>query len=61
MLERYFCPKDWHRVRFNDKIYFGYGTQNELKIISKPDIRYCQNYIKEMQKPNKKNKKRYQY
>ena len=28
MLERYPHTEDWHRVRFSDEVYFGYGTQD---------------------------------
>lgn len=33
ILERYSCAKNWHRVLFKDKVYFGYDTQNKLRII----------------------------
>jgi hypothetical protein len=45
MLKRYPSPNDWKRVRFSDEVYFGYGPQEKLRIIRKPDQRYCQDYI----------------
>ena len=59
MLERYPHPEHWHRIRFSDKVYFGYGTQNKLRIIRKASMRYCQDCIEEVQEPTEKDKKRY--
>ncbi len=44
MLDKYPQPEDWHRVRFSDEVYFGYGTQDKLRIIRKAGVRYCQNW-----------------
>ena len=35
MHDKYPQPEDWHRVRFSDEVYFGYGTQDKLRIIRK--------------------------
>ena len=59
MLDKYLHPKDWHRVRFNDKVHFGYGTKDKLRIIHKAGMRYCQDCIEEVQEPTEKDKKRY--
>lgn len=57
MFKRYSRPEDWHKVHFSDKVYFGYVTQDKLRIIQKPDMRYCQNCIEEVQEPTKKKQK----
>lgn len=59
MLERYPHPEDQHRVRFSDKVYFGYGIQDKLRIIRKAGLRYCQDCIEEVQELTEKDKKRY--
>ncbi len=33
MLQRYHNSQDWYRVRFSDKVHFGYGPQDKLHII----------------------------
>lgn len=38
--------KNWYKIYFGNKIYFSYKTQNNLKLIYKINICYCQNYIK---------------
>ena len=59
MLDKYFHPEDWHKVRFSNKVHFGYETKDKLKIIQKVSIHYCPNCIEKVQKPMKKDKKRY--
>ena len=59
MLDKYFHPEDWHQVYFKEEIYFSYGAQNEFNIIPKLDMRYCHYFVQEIDKPAKKDKKRY--
>ena len=61
MLDKYPHLEDWHKVHFSDKVHFGYGIKNKLKIIQKAGMHYCQNYIEDVQELTKKDKKRYHY
>lgn len=59
MLDRYPQPKDWHRVRFNDEVHFGYGPEGQLRIIRKPGTRKRPDYIQHRPPPLKeKSRKR---
>lgn len=40
ILEKYPQTEDWHIVQFSDKIHFGYGTNDKLRIIQKAGICY---------------------
>ena len=59
MKERYPRLEDWHRVKFNDEVYYGYGPQSKLRIIRKLGERYCPDCIQKDKEPNKKDKKRH--
>ena len=45
MLAAHPNPEDWERVRFSDEVHFEYGSQGKIRIIRKPEQRYCQNCI----------------
>ena len=41
LLHKYPESEDWHHVRFNDEVHFGWGSQGKLRIIRQPGTRYC--------------------
>ena len=33
MFQKYSYSEDWYKMRFSDKVHFGYDIQDKLKII----------------------------
>lgn len=58
--KRYLRPENWHYVRYNDEVHFGYSSQDKLHIICKLGEQYYPDYIQEDKELNKKDKKRHQ-
>ena len=61
MLEKYPEPNDWKCVCFSDKVHFGWGPQQKLRIIRKPGQRYCIDCIQEQDEPKAKDEKQFHY
>lgn len=40
MLAKYPLKEDWRHIRFSDEIHFGYGLEDQLRIIWKPGTHY---------------------
>lgn len=58
MLARYPLKEHWKRVRFSDKVHFGFGPHGQLCIIRKSGVRYRQDCIQHRDKPVEKDGKR---
>ena len=39
MLAKYPLKEDWRHIQFSDEIHFGYGPEDQLRIIRKPGTR----------------------
>ena len=59
MLDQYSDPENWKSIRFSDEVHFGWGPQNKLHIIRKPEMRYCPDHIQERPQPKTKDEKRF--
>ncbi len=40
MLVKYPLKENWRRIRFSDEIHFGYGSEDQLRIIRQLGTRY---------------------
>lgn len=58
MLAAYPNEENWYRVRFSDEVHFEYGPQEKLRIIRRPDERYCQDCIQEASASDEKELKK---
>ena len=58
MLDRYPYPENWHRVRFNDEVHFGYSPQARPRILRKPWEKYCSDCVIERRDPSEKDQKK---
>ena len=47
MYRKYPNPEDWHRVRFNDEVHFGYGPEGQLRTIRRAGTRYRHDCIQD--------------
>jgi hypothetical protein len=47
-------PEDWKDVRFSDEVHFGLEPQRKLRIIQRPDERYCADCIQEQGQSDEK-------
>ena len=59
MLNRYSVSDDGDRVRFSDEVHYEWSSAGKLRIIRKPDQRYCQDCIQEEHQPDEKDQKRH--
>ena len=58
MLQKYSYQYHWRRVRFSDKVHFGYGPEGKVYVTRKPRERYCMNCTQIKETSEEKNKER---
>lgn len=58
MLAKYPLKEDWRHIRFSDEIHFGYGPEDQLRIIRKPGTRYRHDNLQHRLPPPKEDKNR---
>ena len=58
MLAKYPTPQYWRKVRFSDKVHFGYDSQGRVWVTRKLGERFCPNYIQHKDLPKSKNTNR---
>ena len=58
MLNKYPNTKNWRRIRFNNKVHFGYEPELNPRILHQPWEKTCANYIVEHKNPTKKYQKK---
>lgn len=56
MKAKYPLKEDWRHIRFSDEIHFGYGPEDQLRIIRKSGTRYTHDNLQQRPPPPKEDK-----